>query len=131
MDILKIVGIALVTCVASILLKQLKPEISIIVALCGGLIILSMVIDYLAQVLDVFRLIIDKTGLKASLFATILKIIGVGYITEWTANICCDTGLNSLSDKILLAGKVIIFVFSLPILTNIIEIIIQLLGVVN
>lgn len=131
MEIFKIVGIGLLTCVAALLLKQLKPEISIIVALCGGLIILSMVVDYLAEVLQIFKLIVDKTGLDASLFTSILKIIGIGYITEWTANICNDTGLSSLSDKILLAGKIIIFVFSLPIITNIIEIITGLLGLVN
>ena len=131
MEIFKIVGVGLITCVAVILLKQLKPEISIIVALCGGLIILSFVVDYLTDVLSVFNLVVEKTGLNASLFGTILKIIGIGYITEWTANICSDTGLNSLADKILLAGKILIFVFALPILTSIIEIITQLLGVVN
>ena len=131
MEIFKIVGVGLITCVAVILLKQLKPEISIIVALCGGLIILSLVVDYLTDVLSVFNLVVEKTGLNASLFGTILKIIGIGYITEWTANICSDTGLNSLADKILLAGKILIFVFALPILTSIIEIITQLLGVVN
>lgn len=131
MEIFKIVGVGLITCVAAILLKQLKPEISIIVALCGGLIVLSMVVDYLTDILSVFNSIINKTGLNVSLFGTILKIIGVGYIIEWTANICSDTGLSSLADKILLAGKVIIFVMALPILTNIIEIITQLLGVVN
>ena len=131
MEIFKIVGVGLLTCVATILIKQLKPEISIIVALCGGLIVLGMVVDYLAEVLQIFKLIVDKTGLDTSLFTSILKIIGIGYITEWTANICSDTGLNSLSDKILLAGKIIIFVFSLPIITNIIEIITGLLGLVN
>ena len=131
MEIFKIVGIGLLTCIVSLLIKQLKPEISIIVALCGGLIVLGMVVDYLAEVLQIFKLIVDKTGLDTGLFTSILKIIGIGYITEWTANICADTGLNSLSDKILLAGKIIIFVFSLPIITNIINIITGLLGLVN
>lgn len=131
MEIFKIVGIALITCITAILLKQLKPEMSIIVALCGGIVILSMTIDYLADILSVFNTVIEKTGLSSKLFGTILKIIGIGYITEWTANICADTGLNSLADKILLAGKLLIFVFSLPIITNIIDIITQLLGVGN
>lgn len=130
MEIFKIVGVGIITCVAAILLKQLKPEISIVVALCGGLIVLSMVVDYLVDIIAIFNSVVQKTGLNSSLFASILKIIGIGYITEWTANICSDTGLNSLADKILLAGKILIFVCSLPIITSIIEIITQLLGMV-
>lgn len=128
MDIFKIVAVALITCVAALLVKQLKPEFSVIIALCGGLIILFMTIDYIAQVLSVFNSVIEKTGLNINLFGTILKIIGIGYITEWTANVCADTGQNSLSDKVLLAGKILIFVFSLPIISNIIDIIIELLS---
>ena len=130
MEIFKIVGVGIITCVAAILLKQLKPEISIVVALCGGLIVLSMVVDYLVDIIAIFNSVVQKTGLNSSLFASILKIIGIGYITEWTSNICSDTGLNSLADKILLAGKILIFVCSLPIITSIIEIITQLLGMV-
>ena len=44
MEILKIILIGLVTCVASVLLKQLKPELSILVTLAGGLVILVMIV---------------------------------------------------------------------------------------
>ena len=131
MEILKIVSIALITCITALLVKQIKPDFSVIIALCGGLIILCMTIDYVSQILSIFNTIVEKTGLNINLFGTVLKIIGVGYITEWTANICADTGQNSLSDKVLMAGKMLIFVFALPIITNIIDIIIELLGITS
>ncbi len=131
MDIFKIISIALVTCITALLVKQIKPDFSVIIALCGGLIILCMTIDYVSQILAVFNNIVEKTGLNIGLFGTVLKIIGIGYITEWTANVCADTGQNSLSDKVLMAGKILIFVFALPIITNIIDIIIELLGIAN
>lgn len=127
LDIFKILAIALLTCVATIIVKQVKPDFASIVAIAGGVLILLMLIDYLEKIVGVFQLIVNKTSLSPSILSTILKIIGVGYLTEFTSNICLDSGSSSLSSKVLLAGKIIILFMSLPILTNIIDIIVGIL----
>lgn len=127
MDIFKILAIALLTCVATLVVKQVKPDFASIVAIAGGVIILLMLIDYLEQIVGVFQTIVEKTNLSPSILSTILKIIGVGYLTEFTSNICTDSGSSSLAGKVLLAGKIIILVMSLPILTNIIDIVVGIL----
>lgn len=127
MDIFKILAIAILTCVASLIVKQVKPDFASIVAIAGGVIILLLLIDYLQDIVGVFQTIIEKTNLSPSLFSTILKIIGVGYLTEFTSNICVDSGNSGLASKVGLAGKVIILFLSLPIITNLIEVIIGIL----
>ncbi len=127
MELFKIVGIGLITCIACLIVRQVKPDVASIIMIAGGVVILLMVVDYVAQIFDVFKVIIDKTGLTSNLFSIVLKIVGVGYLTEFAANICSDTGCNSLADKILLAGKILILVMSLPIVTNIVEIVVGLL----
>ena len=127
MELFKIVGIGLITCIACLIVRQVKPDVASIIMIAGGVVILLMVVDYVAQIFDVFKVIIDKTGLTSNLFSIVLKIVGVGYLTEFAANICSDTGCNSLADKILLAGKILILVMSLPIVTNIVEIVVSLL----
>ncbi len=127
MELFKIVGIGLITCIACLIVRQVKPDVASIIMMAGGVVILLMVVDYVAQIFDVFKVIIDKTGLTSNLFSIVLKIVGVGYLTEFAANICSDTGCNSLADKILLAGKILILVMSLPIVTNIVEIVVGLL----
>lgn len=127
MDIFKILAIALITCVATLIVKQVKPDFASLVTLAGGLVILLMLIDYINQVFDVLKYLVDKTNISPGLFSIVLKIIGIGYLTEFTASICTDSGASSLANKVLLAGKIIILVMSLPILTNIIEIIVGIL----
>lgn len=127
MEILQIVGIGLITAVAGMLLKQIKPEMAILVSVCGSIILLLMTVNYLSQILNVFDVIIKKTGLSSNLFTVIIKIFGIGYLTEFTANLCADAGMSSLADKVLLAGKLLIFVMALPIISNIIDIIVELL----
>lgn len=127
MELFKIVGIGLITCIACLIVRQVKPDVASIIMIAGGVVILLMVVDYVVQIFDVFKVVIDKTGLTSNLFSIVLKIVGVGYLTEFAANICSDTGCNSLADKILLAGKILILVMSLPIVTNIVEIVVGLL----
>ena len=127
MDIIKIIGIGLITVVTCMLVKPMKPEISIIIGLCGGILILSQTINYIVEIIESFTNIVQKTGLDTSLLKTVLKIIGIGYLTEFSANLCADSGNSSIADKILFSGKVIILVIALPIVTNIIEIIMEIL----
>jgi len=127
LDIFKILALAILTRIATIIVRQVKPDFASIVAIAGGVVILLFVLNYLGDVLAVFQNIINKTGLSPTLFSTILKIVGIGYLTEFTANLCNDSGNSSLATKVGLAGKIIILFVSLPIITNLIEIIMEIL----
>ena len=127
MEIVKIIGSGLVTVIASMLVKPIKPEISVIISLCGGILIISQIINYALDIVEVFTNIVQKTGLDMGLLKILLKIIGVGYLTEFAASVCNDSGNTSIGDKILFAGKIIILVIALPIVTQIIEIIMEIL----
>ena len=127
MDIFKILAIAILTCIASLIVKQVKPDFASLVSLAGGVVILLLLINYISSILDVFRGLIEKANLSPTLFSSILKIIGIGYLTEFTANLCSDTGNSSLATKVGLAGKIIILFLALPIITNLIEVIMGIL----
>ncbi|MBP3389810.1 MAG: stage III sporulation protein AD [Clostridia bacterium] len=127
MDIFKILAIAILTCIASLIVKQVKPDFASLVSLAGGVVILLLLINYISSILDVFRGLIDKANLSPTLFSSILKIIGIGYLTEFTANLCTDTGNSSLASKVGLAGKIIILFLALPIITNLLEVIMGIL----
>lgn len=127
MDIVKILAVALLTCVATLIVRQVKPDFASLVSLAGGVIILLMLVDYVNQIFDVLATLAEKTKLSSGLFSIVLKIVGIAYLTEFTASICNDSGSSSLASKVLFAGKIIILILALPILTNIIEIIMGIL----
>lgn len=127
MEIFKIIGIGLATMIAVLIVRQVKPEIAVVIGLAGGITIIIMLVDSLTSILSVFETLVSKTGLSEGLFGAVLKIIGVGYLTEFAANLCNDAGSSSIADKILLAGKIIILVVALPVVSNLIDIIVGLL----
>lgn len=127
MDIFKILLIAILTCIATLIVKQVKPDFASLVAISGGIVILLFLINYVDSILAVFRGLVQKTNISPSLFSSILKIIGIGYLTEFTANICQDCGQSSLASKVGLAGKIIILFLALPIITNLLDVIMGIL----
>ena len=127
MEVVKIVGIGLVLSIVLVLIKQVKPELSTAVLVAGSIIMLTIILKYFASVISVFNSIINKTGINKELFAIVLKIVGVGYLIEFGANICADSGNNAIADKVLLAGKLIILIISMPIITSLMDIIIGLI----
>jgi stage III sporulation protein AD len=127
MDIIKIIGIAFVTTFAVMVLRQTKPELAAVVSIAGGVIVLLMAVDALGQVLTGFTSIVNRTGIKSEVFGALLKIIGIGYLSDFAAGICSDAGNNSMAQKVTLAGKIIILILALPIIDNLIQIIVGIL----
>lgn len=127
MEIFKIIGIGLLTCIVAIIIKQIRPEFYIVVVLSGTIIILFLIIDQLKIVFDYFLTIFNKTTLNYELFSSVLKIIGVGFLTEFANGVCIDTGNSSIGEKIVFAGKIVIVCLSLPIVSSLLNVIIEIL----
>ena len=127
MDIFKIISIGILTCVVAMIIKQIKPEFYILVVISGGIVMFLMLIDQLKTIIDYFLTIFTKVYLDYSLFILIIKILGIGYLTEFAQGVCIDSGNSSIGEKILIGGKIIILCLALPIITNLLDMIIELL----
>ena len=123
----KIIAIGFICVVLALILKQYKPEFSLLVSVCGALIIFSMLVSNLKEILNMVFSISSSVSVDGEIFLPVIKIIGVGYITEFVADIADDSGNRLLSSKIILGGKIAIFTIAIPIVKNLIE---TILGVI-
>lgn len=127
MTIVKIVVIGLATVFASMIVKQTKPEVSILINIAGGILLILMTVDMLSEVFTNFYNIFQKTGIDSNLLLPIVKIVGVGYLCEFGANVCNDAGSSSIADKVLFCGKIVILMLALPIIKSVIDVVMGLL----
>jgi stage III sporulation protein AD len=123
MEIIKVIGVGFVTAVSAVLLKATKPELSFAVTLTGVIVILLFIVDELQSTMIVFAEISKIAGVGNGLLKVLLKIVGVGYITEFGAGILNDFGSNAVADKVVLGGKIAIITLSLPVLKGLISMI--------
>lgn len=127
MDIVQILGIGLVAAIFSITIKKQQPEFAVLINIVAGIIIFIMVAEKIPQIISAFNSIMDRTKVDIVYFSTILKIIGIAYVTEFGSQICKDMGEGSIASKIELGGKVVIMVLGLPILRALTESILNIL----
>lgn len=120
-EIVKIIGVAFITAIAAILLKSTKPELSFAVTVTGVIVILLFIVDGLQTTLSVFGEIARLTGVENGLLKILLKIVGVGYLTEFGAGILQDFGSNAVADKVVFGGKIIIVLLSVPVLESLLQ----------
>ena len=128
MEILQIVAIGLIATLLAIILKQQKPELAIYISIAAGLFIFFLVVGKLSGVVDVLNKLLQKSQINTIYLPTLLKIIGIAYITEFGANICRDAGEAAIASKIELGGKVIIMTMALPILAGLMEVILKIMS---
>lgn len=128
MEIFRIAAIALITAFCVLVLREVKSELAPIVAFVGGLVVVLSVINYFSDVFSVISSVAKKAGLAASVVTLLFKVIAIGYVTEFSSSIMDDMGLSSLSDKVTLAGKLIIVAMSLPIVVQLFNFIAGLLA---
>lgn len=130
MEIFQLVGIAFVTAVAALILKGTKPELAFAVTVAGSVILLLFVFEVFRGSITIFSEIANETGISSSLVKTLLKMVGIGYLVEFSAGILSDFGQNSVADKLVFCGKIVVLVLAIPILESVLVLIKQLLGYV-
>ena len=126
--IFRLVGIALIGVIVVILLKSAKPEFAIFATIATGVIMLIVLSTSLSQVISAFDKIVEKSGVDEGVFSAVLKIIGIGYLTEYSSSIATDAGCPSIAQKLQFGGKIVIFLTSISIVTSLIDVVSQLVN---
>lgn len=125
MDIVQIVLIGIVATLLYLVLKDIEPAFAYLLLLVTSILILIVVIKQINVIIQMIQSLGEKAQINAIYIETILKIIGIAYITELGSNVMKDAGLTSLAAKIELAGKIFILLLAIPIITTVVETIIQ------
>ena len=122
-DVIKIIGIGLLALIIIVILKQYKPEFAIYVSM----IILVLSIQKLTGIINLLQSLANKTYINKSFLSILLKITGIAFITEFAVSICSDAGEKAIASKIEIGSKVIIIAMSIPIITSLLELVIEIL----
>ena len=126
-DISKIIGIGLIGLIIIVILKQYKPELAIYVSIIAGVLILVFAIEKLTGIINLLQSISNKTNINSSFLRILLKITGITFITEFAVSICSDAGEKAIASKIEIGSKVVIITMSIPIITSLLELVLEIL----
>lgn len=121
MTILKVIAIAFVGLLAVGVLREIKPSLAAVAGIVTGLAIVYSLLDEFTYIVQSFKELTLIAEIDDALVKTIVKIIGIGYLTEFSAGIAEDYGSQSIAKKIEFGGKICIAVLALPVITGMIS----------
>ena len=126
--VFKIVGIAMTTVVLYLFLEKQNKAIAILVSLAACCAITAFAGQYLDAVLAFIQDLKDLGNLNEAFLRVLLKSVGIGLIAEIAALICADSGNAALGKTIHILAVGAILWIALPLLSELIELMNQILG---
>ena len=127
MNIFKITAFAVTGAILSLVIKEYKPSIAICIGIICSLFLFYEVLEQINYIFVAASSISSALSVNHDYVETIIKITGISCISRFGTEICRDAGQNAIAANLELAGKIIIVVLSLPILTSVINLILGLL----
>lgn len=122
MSILKVCGFALLGVLVVMILKSVRPEYATVTGIVAGMLLLVFSMTPLAEVLFSVTALAEHTGFSAY-SSVIMKSMGIGILGQTTADVCRDSGVGTLANKVEFAAKVLILLLCVPILQTLLALI--------
>lgn len=127
LDVIKIIGTGLIAVIIILILKQYRPEFAIYVSIGAGVLIFALIAGKLLGIIEILQNLANKASVNNEFIVLLIKITGIAILTEFAASICKDSGESAIASKIDFGGKVVIMSLSIPILSSLLQTIINIL----
>lgn len=101
--------------------KNGKSEYSIYIALAVSILIFLGIMGQFSVFIDTVYEIGESISLDSSYVRTLVKMIGITYVSEFASAICKDAGYQTIAAQIETVGKLMILALSVPVILKVLE----------
>ena len=126
-EVIKIIGIGMISLIIIIVIKQYRPEFAVYISITAGILILLISLQKMGAIVNLIQSISQKAGINGEFLSILLKITGIAILTEFAVSVCKDSGESAIASKIEMGSKVIIISMSVPIISSLLELMINIL----
>ena len=121
MDIVKISLIGVGGVMLGFLLKGTKPEYASFITMGIGVVILGLAVGKISYLFEALKEIQKSLPVDGKHISTLVKMLGITYIGQFSSGICKDAGYSSIAGQIEIFAKLYIMVLSIPVLLALME----------
>lgn len=116
MDIVKVSILGITGIFLCLFLKESKPEYALYVSLGVCFMVIGYSVSKMLRLFDNIREIQSYIPIQQEYINTLLKILGIAYLGQFSSGICKDAGYSSMAGQIEVFCKLSIMVLSMPII---------------
>lgn len=116
-------GAVVVLVILCLLLSDRNRSFGSLLAMAGCVMVLMLGLSYLSPVVTFLQDLQALGDLQPELMKILLKITGIGILTEITALICTDSGNSSLGQSLRIVSAGVILWLALPLFQALLDLI--------
>lgn len=121
MSIITVAAVGTAAVLLASLMKGVRGEYGFFLAVGAGLFIFFYGVQKLDGIIQVIKEIQAALRLDNVYFVTLMKMVGITYISEFASGICKDSGCSFLGSQIEIFGKLSILAVSAPVVLALLQ----------
>ena len=125
---LKACGAALIAVILVLIVGKNSRDFALVLTVLVCCMVSLTAMEYIRPVLEFLSQLERLGGLDHNMIRILLKVAGIGLITEICSLVCTDSGSGSLGKVMKLLGSSVMIWLSLPLYAMLIELLQRILG---
>lgn len=119
--VLQLGAVGLAGALCALTLRRQTPELSLLLALVTGSLILYGSRQALEQLVALLERLADLAGLGEEVLAPLVKTVGISILVRLAAQLCRDSGAGSVAAFLELAGSLAALAVAAPLIYGVLE----------
>lgn len=132
---IQLIAAAIIAAITALIVRQIKPEFAIFVQLGGILLVALLTMQALRDIIAAVQNIMQYAPVGGgdtmlggnNAFTMLIRALGICITSQIAADICRDSGSNSLANIVELAGRLLILALTVPLLQSIAQLAVGLI----
>ena len=121
-------GLVILCVILILALNGHSKDMALLLAMAASCMAALAAMQYLEPVIRFIRELEELGGLDADSVTALLKVVGIGILSEIAALVCRDAGNASLGKTVQLLGSTVILALTVPLFSALLELIQKILG---
>jgi len=101
--------------------KSEKAEYGVYISIALSILVFTGILGHMEMLIDTMRKIGSYINIDSIYISTLLKMLGITYVSEWSSSICKDAGYQTIAGQIEIFGKLAVFMLSMPVLLTLLD----------
>ncbi|MBO5298929.1 MAG: stage III sporulation protein AD [Clostridia bacterium] len=123
MNIFTVAAVGLIGTFFAVFMRKMGDEYRVCVSIFCVCALLIAIFPYFSELLAQILSFSKLSGTDIENFTFLLKAVGIGYISQFSSDICADAGENAIASKIEFAGRICILAMTVPVVSSLVEMI--------
>lgn len=119
--IIRIGAICIITVLAAMLFRSVKPEYGLYISFAAGLFLLGYVLQVFENIYGLICQVREYLGDSYQYLLLLIRLVAITYVCDVSGSLCRDSGYSTMASQIEILGKLTVLVSGIPMILSVLD----------